>query len=88
MPSSASATSAAPVAAIQRSAGIVFIHSMSAKPASSGGAKAIPHPSSVDEQAVPRPHDGARVGREERDDADDREEQQHERQTPRARSGR
>src|SRR3989442_739291 len=39
------ATSAAPVAAIQRSAGIVRIHSISAKPASSGGAKAIPQPS-------------------------------------------
>ena len=48
MPSRASATSAAPLAAIQRSAGIVFIHSMSAKPASSGAAKAIPHPSSVE----------------------------------------
>ena len=39
------------VAAIQRSAGIVFIHSMSANPASSGGANAIPHPSSVVEQS-------------------------------------
>ena len=44
-PSRARATSAAPVAAIQRSAGMVFIHSISANPASSGGANAIPHPS-------------------------------------------
>ncbi len=46
IPSSASANTAAPVAAIQRSAGIVFIHSITAKPASSGAANAIPHPSS------------------------------------------
>jgi hypothetical protein len=38
---------AAPVAAIQRSEGSAFIHSMSAKPARSGGANAIPHPSSA-----------------------------------------
>ena len=36
---------AAPVAAIQRSAGMVFSQSMKAKPASRIGAKAIPHPS-------------------------------------------
>ena len=46
MPSSESATTAAPLAAIQRSVGIDFIHSISAKPASSAGAKAMPHPSS------------------------------------------
>ena len=48
IPSRARANSAAPEAAIQRSAGMVFIHSMSAKPASSGAAKAIPHPRLVD----------------------------------------
>ncbi len=47
MPRMARATTAAPVAAIQRSAGMVFIHSMSAKPASSGAARAMPHPSIV-----------------------------------------
>ncbi len=36
---------AAPVAAIQRSAGIVLSQSMKAKPASRIGAKAIPQPS-------------------------------------------
>ena len=46
MPSSESATTAAPLAAIQRSVGIDFIHSISAKPASSAGAKAMPQPSS------------------------------------------
>ena len=46
MPSSESATTAAPLAAIQRSVGIDFIHSISAKPASRAGAKAIPQPSS------------------------------------------
>ena len=45
MPSSEIATTAAPLAAIQRSAGMDFIHIIRAKPASSGGAKAIPQPS-------------------------------------------
>ncbi len=44
----ASAKTAAPVAAIHRSAGIVFIHSISAKPASSGAANAMPQPSEVE----------------------------------------
>ena len=39
------ATTAAPLAAIQRSDGIDFIHSIRAKPARRGGAKAIPQPS-------------------------------------------
>ena len=48
IPRMASAKTAAPVAAIQRSAGIVFIHSISAKPASSGAANAMPQPSEVE----------------------------------------
>jgi len=43
--SSPTAMTAAPVAAIQRSAGIVLSQSMNAKPASRIGAKAIPQPS-------------------------------------------
>ena len=45
------------IAAIQRSAGMVFIHSMTAKPARSGAAKAMPQPSSVDS----RPCHGATI---------------------------
>ncbi len=80
MPSRASATTAAPVAAIQRSAGMVFIQSITAKPASSGAANAMPQPSIVDRRSCHGRTIAPGIGREESDDADDGEEEEDERQ--------
>ena len=80
MPSRESATTAAPLAAIQRSVGIDFIHSISAKPASRAGAKAIPQPSSLLSASRHGLHHRARLGREQGDHADDGQDHQRQRQ--------
>jgi hypothetical protein len=76
-----------PEAAIQRSAGIVFIHSMTAKPA-----RAVPRRRSPTrgrgERVVPRTDDGAGVRREEAITLTMASRRRTERQRPPARSGR